>query len=149
MKLSSIIPTILTCTTTLFLAASLLDASKLTRNGFLIGLILGIFMIIGMWKTIKPNRKYKYPEGLRISVFVTLFSLFSFVIFTFILTFFLTIVAGALNIEALSDYINSFVRKLPSLILSVVIINPIIIILMFTIPAVFLLTNRNKEIWED
>jgi len=149
MKLNSTVQTTLICVIALYVATFLMEAGELTKNGLLIGLILGIFMVIGIWRTIKSRRKYKYFDGLGVAVQGAIFSLLSFAILSFVFSFFLTVLGGAFGIEALSNYMNTFIAKLPSLIVSVVTTAPFMLVLLFTIPAVFLLTNRNKQVWED
>lgn len=149
MKLNSTVQTTLICVIALYVATFLMEASELMKNGLLIGLILGIFMTIGIWRTIKPHRKYKYSNGLAIAVQVAIFGLLGFVILGFALSFFLAVFGGIFRIEAISNYIHTFIAKFPSVLISAVKVARLILILMFTIPTFFLLTNKNKEVWED
>lgn len=126
-----------------------MSIKKVPANGLLITTILGIFMAIGVWGNMSSYRKYKYSDGLRICSQIAFLSIFYFTISFFVLCFVFLIIGAAFNIETASNHINNFVAVLPYLIVNIIVVVSLTLLLLFIIPLIFLIANRNKEVLED
>ncbi len=149
MKLNTTARVISMCIIALYMVIFVMSSKKVPANVLSITIILGIFMTIGVWESMSPYRKYKYSDGLRICIQIAFLSILYFTISILVFSFVLIILRAIFDIEALLSYINNFTSVLPFLIVTIIVVTPFTLLLLFIIPLIFLIANGNKEVLED